>query len=119
LPPIILEAGFNTQRKGFFSNFAAILLLAIGGTLIATFVTGGLLLFLGATGLIPLLTSAEAFLYGSLVSAIDPVATLLVFKKCNAPSLLFNLVFGESVLNDAVGTLRSDRSARFSRRTHR
>ncbi|KAG7397479.1 Sodium/hydrogen exchanger 3 [Phytophthora boehmeriae] len=102
LPPIILEAGFNTQRKGFFSNFMAILLLAIVGTLIATFVTGGVLIWLGSLGLITQLSSAEAFLYGSLISAIDPVATLLVFKKCRAPSLLFNLVFGESVLNDAV-----------------
>lgn len=102
LPPIILEAGFNTQRKGFFSNFLAILLLAIVGTLIATFATGGILIWLGNIGLITQLTSAEAFLYGSLISAIDPVATLLVFKKSNAPPLLFNLVFGESVLNDAV-----------------
>ncbi|KUF99426.1 hypothetical protein AM588_10010729 [Phytophthora nicotianae] len=102
LPPIILEAGFNTQRKGFFSNFFAILLLAIVGTLLATFATGGILIWLGNMGIITQLTSAEAFLYGSLISAIDPVATLLVFKKCRAPSLLFNLVFGESVLNDAV-----------------
>jgi sodium/hydrogen exchanger 8 len=102
LPPIILEAGFNTQRKGFFSNFYAILLLAIVGTLLATFATGGILIWLGNMGIITQLTSAEAFLYGSLISAIDPVATLLVFKKCRAPSLLFNLVFGESVLNDAV-----------------
>ncbi|DAZ97423.1 TPA: hypothetical protein N0F65_009874 [Lagenidium giganteum] len=102
LPPIILEAGFNTQRKGFFSNFWAILLLAIVGTLIATFATSGIIIFLGQRGLITKFSSAEAFLYGSLISAIDPVATLLVFKKCKAPSLLFNLVFGESVLNDAV-----------------
>ncbi|CAI5712068.1 hypothetical protein KXD40_005913 [Peronospora effusa] len=102
LPPIILEAGFNTQRKGFFSNFSAILLLAIIGTLVATLATGGILIWLGNMGVITQLTSAEAFLFGSLISAIDPVATLIVFKKCRAPSLLFNLVFGESVLNDAV-----------------
>lgn len=107
LPPIILEAGFNTQRKGFFSNFWTITLLAVAGTLIATFVTGGLLVCLGRLGLITQLTSAEALLYGSLISATDPVATLLVFQKSKAPSLLFNLVFGESVINDAVGTIGS------------
>lgn len=42
---------------------------------------------------------------GSLVSAIDPVATLSVFGDLNAPPLLYNLVFGESVLNDAVSVV--------------
>ncbi|RLN26428.1 hypothetical protein BBJ28_00009857 [Nothophytophthora sp. Chile5] len=102
LPPIILEAGFNTQRKGFFNNLSAILLLAVVGTLVATFVTAGVLLWFGSRGYITPLTSAEAYLFGSLISATDPVATLLVFRKSKAPSLLFNLVFGESVLNDAV-----------------
>ncbi|CAI5744879.1 unnamed protein product [Peronospora destructor] len=49
LPPIILDAGFNTQRKGFFLNFSAILLLAIIGTLVATLATGGILIWLVAT----------------------------------------------------------------------
>ncbi|CAH0480710.1 unnamed protein product [Peronospora belbahrii] len=102
LPPIILDAGFNTQRKGFFDNFFAILLLAIVGTLLATLATGGILFWLGNLGIITQLTLVEAFLFGSLISAIDPVATLVVFKKCKAPSMLFNLLFGESVLNDAV-----------------
>lgn len=54
-------------------------------------------------GLITKLTAAEAYLYGALISAVDPVATLSVFKKNGVPPLLFNLVFGESVLNDGVG----------------
>lgn len=80
------------------------MLLAIVGTLIATFITGGALIWMGNAGLITKLTGAEAYLYGSLISAVDPVATLSVFKKNGAPSLLFNLVFGESMLNDGVGT---------------
>lgn len=103
LPPIILEAGFNTQRKGFFSNFWTISLLAGLGTVIATLATGFLLLWLGAyLHLITALHPAEALLYGALISAIDPVSTLVVLKKAHAPSRLFNLLFGESVLNDAV-----------------
>lgn len=103
LPPIILEAGFNTQRKGFFSNFWTISLLAGLGTVIATLATGFLLLWLGSyLHLITALYPAEALLYGALISAIDPVSTLVVLKKAHAPSRLFNLLFGESVLNDAV-----------------
>ncbi|KAH7492209.1 hypothetical protein PRIC1_002318 [Phytophthora ramorum] len=102
LPPIILEAGFNMKKRGFFSNFNAIMLLAIVGTLVATFITGGVLIWLGDMGLITKLTAAEAYLYGALISAVDPVATLSVFKKNGVPPLLFNLVFGESMLNDGV-----------------
>ncbi|RHY78524.1 hypothetical protein DYB38_007491, partial [Aphanomyces astaci] len=91
---------------GFFSNFSTILLLAIVGTLVATFVTGGALIWLGHVGWITPLTPAEAYLYGSLISAVDPVATLSVFKKSDAPPMLFNLVFGESVLNDGVGRMK-------------
>ena len=39
---------------------------------------------------------------GSLISATDPVATLSVFSELQVPPLLYNLVFGESVLNDAT-----------------
>ncbi|RLN65560.1 hypothetical protein BBP00_00002771 [Phytophthora kernoviae] len=102
LPPIILEAGFNMKKRGFFSNFNAIILLSIVGTLIATFITGGALIWIGNMGLITKLTAAEAYLYGALISAVDPVATLSVFKKNGVPPLLFNLVFGESMLNDGV-----------------
>ncbi|GLD92767.1 hypothetical protein PINS_up001346 [Pythium insidiosum] len=102
LPPIILEAGFSMKKRGFFANFSTILLLAGVGTLIAMFVVGGMLIWLGNLGIITKLTAAEAYLYGALISAVDPVATLSVFKKNGVPPLLFNLVFGESMLNDGV-----------------
>ena len=41
---------------------------------------------------------------GALISATDPVATLSVFSELSVPPLLYHLVFGESVLNDAVRT---------------
>ena len=42
---------------------------------------------------------------GALISATDPVATLAVFSELDVPPLLYNLVFGESVLNDAVAVV--------------
>lgn len=44
----------------------------------------------------------ESFAFGSLISAVDPVATLAIFKALNVDQILYMLVFGESVLNDAV-----------------
>ena len=46
----------------------------------------------------------EGLLFGALISAVDPVATLSIMGsaelQCN--ELLYSLVFGESVLNDAI-----------------
>ena len=46
----------------------------------------------------------SALLFGALISAVDPVATLSIMgtPELNCDSLLYALVFGESVLNDAV-----------------
>ena len=48
------------------------------------------------------LTMAESFAFGSLISAVDPVATLAIFQAMDVDPILYMLVFGESVLNDAV-----------------
>ena len=47
----------------------------------------------------------ECALFGVLISATDPVATIAVFKSFNVHDAVFNLVFGESVLNDAVAVV--------------
>lgn len=44
----------------------------------------------------------ESFAFGSLISAVDPVATLAIFHAIEVDQVLYMLVFGESVLNDAV-----------------
>ena len=41
-------------------------------------------------------------MFGSLLSATDPVATLALFQELNVDPQLYSLVFGESVINDAV-----------------
>ncbi|KAF0692442.1 hypothetical protein As57867_016414, partial [Aphanomyces stellatus] len=102
LPPIIYEAGFSVKKVHFFSNFGAIMSTAVLGTMIATGVTGGAIYVAGMHGWVTPLSWIESFLFGALISAVDPVATLACFEKLNAPAQLFNIVFGESVLNDAV-----------------
>lgn len=44
----------------------------------------------------------ESFAFGSLISAVDPIATLAIFQALDVEPVLYMLVFGESVLNDAV-----------------
>ena len=110
LPIIIYSAGLNLKRRDFFADFFTILLFAFVGTVISSFVFGLSTFALVEIGIIsskhlgsnPLL---ECLLYGTLISSTDPVATLSVFADVSAPPLLYNLVFGESVLNDAVAVV--------------
>lgn len=48
------------------------------------------------------LNGVHSFAFGAMISAVDPVATLAIFQALNVEPLLYMLVFGESVLNDAV-----------------
>ncbi|ETW09013.1 sodium/hydrogen exchanger 3 [Aphanomyces invadans] len=106
LPPIIFEAGYSLHRKRFFNNFMTILLYAVVGTMISTFVVGFLTFYAGKMDWIAIDSSnpLEALLFGALISAVDPVATLSILgnPELNLDPLLYSLVFGESVLNDAV-----------------
>lgn len=106
LPPIIFEAGYTLKKRDFFTNFWTISLFAVFGTIVSTFVIGFCVYVTGLTGIITIDTSSpmEALLFGALISAVDPVATLSILgnPELNCDPLLYALVFGESVLNDAV-----------------
>ncbi|KAL7130537.1 hypothetical protein ABFS83_13G140600 [Erythranthe nasuta] len=102
LPPIIFQSGFSLQPKPFFSNFGAIVTFAIFGTFLASVVTGVLVYLAGATYLIYRLPFVECLMFGALISATDPVTVLSIFQELGTDTNLYALVFGESVLNDAM-----------------
>ncbi|KAL4629771.1 sodium/hydrogen exchanger 3-like [Arapaima gigas] len=104
LPQIILDAGYFMPNKLFFSNMGAILTFAVIGT-VWNAVTVGLSLYGvylgGAMGNLDI-DLLQFMLFGSLLSAVDPVAVLAVFEEVHVNEVLFILVFGESLLNDGV-----------------
>ncbi|CAF0728350.1 unnamed protein product [Brachionus calyciflorus] len=102
LPPIIFESGYNLHKGNFFQNIGSILVFAIFGTAISAFVMGAGVYILGKINLTYSLDAKESFAFGSLVSAVDPVATLAIFNALDVDQVLYTLVFGESILNDAV-----------------
>ncbi|KAF0303295.1 Sodium/hydrogen exchanger 8 [Amphibalanus amphitrite] len=102
LPPIIFESGYNLHKGNFFQNFGSIMVFAVFGTVISALVVGGGVYLLGMADVAYHLSFVESFAFGSLISAVDPVATLAIFNALDVDPVLNMLVFGESILNDAV-----------------
>ncbi|XP_058060833.1 sodium/hydrogen exchanger 6 isoform X3 [Anopheles bellator] len=109
LPPIIFHAGYSLKRKYFFRNLGAILMFAIIGTTLSAFLIGALMY--GFVQLMPKLKSSFTFLdtlyFGALISPTDPLTILAIFSDMHVDVNLYALVFGESVLNDAVAIVLS------------
>jgi len=84
LPPIIFESGYNMQKMPFFKNIGAIHAYAFGGTFIAIFFSSMFLYVTGVMGISYAFTMKEAWAFGSLISATDPVAVLAIFKEMDA-----------------------------------
>ena len=95
------------QVRPFFANLGPTMFFAFIGTFISTFVVGGIVWWAGQQGWCYPLGLLPALVFGSLISATDPVTVLAVFQALGVKVDLFSMVFGESVLNDAVAIVLS------------
>src|SRR5512144_2591280 len=82
VPPLIFEAAFHLNFNELRQNLSAILVLAIPGVILTTFIVGGVLV-LGIH-----LSLAEALVFGSLIAATDPVAVVALFRILGVPKRL-------------------------------
>ncbi|XP_042992993.1 sodium/hydrogen exchanger 2-like isoform X2 [Carya illinoinensis] len=104
LPPIIFNAGFQVKKKQFFVNFTTITLFGAVGTLISCGIIS-----LGVTQFfkkldIGSLDIGDYLAIGAIFAATDSVCTLQVLNQDETP-LLYSLVFGEGVVNDATSVV--------------
>ena len=93
-----LHCDLDTIKKLKFT----IIPLALLGTLISTFVIGGLMcLTLNFFGF--KFSFINCLLFGALISPTDPIAVLSMLKELGAAKFLKETLAGESLFNDGVG----------------
>lgn len=99
------------NKKEFFKQIGTITIFAFIGTLISIISTGLLIFFLSLTGINKVkykklffknFNLRESLAYGSLISATDPVSIISAFKEFSTDPNFFQIVLGESILNDAI-----------------
>jgi monovalent cation:H+ antiporter, CPA1 family len=96
LPLLVFEAGIATDVRRTIEDAAAILLLAVVATVIATAVVG---FALWPFARVPLVV---CLLLGAVIATTDPAAVIAIFRNVGAPARLTRLVEGEALLNDAA-----------------
>ncbi|KAL4185288.1 hypothetical protein AMTRI_Chr10g229980 [Amborella trichopoda] len=104
LPPIIFNAGFQVKKKQFFRNFFTIMLLGAVGVFISfAIISAGCWWLFPKIGFVGLRVR-DYFALGTIFSSTDTVCTLQVLNQDETP-LLYSLVFGEGVVNDATSVV--------------
>jgi CPA1 family monovalent cation:H+ antiporter len=96
LPALLFEGSLKIELRHIRADIVPLLLLANLGVLIATLVTGVVIYYAVGMSLI------VALLFGSIVSATDPISVLSIFKEVAVDERLSVLVEGESLLNDGT-----------------
>nr|XP_046227025.1 sodium/hydrogen exchanger 9-like isoform X2 [Scatophagus argus] len=108
LPPIIFYGAYTLNQRRFIENLGSVLTFAFLGTIISCMTIGACVY--GFTRLMVLLGEAadgdffltDCLLFGAIISATDPVSILGLLSELQVDLNLHTLLFGESVLNDAV-----------------
>lgn len=115
LPPIILASGYELHQANFFRHIGTILTFAFVGTFISAIVLG-LVLYLWTR--IPLdglnISFVEAISVGATLSATDPVTILAIFNLYKVEPKLYTVIFGESILNDAVAIVLFETAQKYA-----
>jgi CPA1 family monovalent cation:H+ antiporter len=101
---MLFAGSAGVKMESLKENRWIIITLAIGATILACALIGGLLhVALGWFGISLALT--YAFVFGALISPTDPIAALAILKAVGLPKPLEAIINGESLFNDGVGVV--------------
>jgi monovalent cation:H+ antiporter, CPA1 family len=96
LPALLFEAALNVDVRQLSDEVGPVLLLAVIGVIVCTFVVGLALWPIAPVGLL------ACVILGAIIATTDPVAVVGIFNDIGAPRRLSTLVQGESLFNDAA-----------------
>ena len=82
------------------TTFWQCFLLAVPGVVLSTALTAVFSLFV-----LPAWDWKLCFIFGSIVSATDPVAVVAILKSAGASPKLTTLIIGESLMNDGTAMI--------------
>ncbi|KAH7159976.1 Sodium/hydrogen exchanger family-domain-containing protein [Dactylonectria estremocensis] len=115
LPPIILSSGYELHQANFFRNISTILTFAFAGTFLSAIVIGLILwLFSWVPGSLDI-TFVDAISVGATLSATDPVTILAIFNTYKVDPKLYTIIFGESILNDAIAIVIFETAQKYNK----
>ena len=118
LPPIILASGFELHQGNFFRNIGSILTFAFAGTFISAVVLGIILFIWTRMNLDGVsINFVEAMSVGATLSATDPVTILAIFNTYKVDPKLYTVIFGESILNDAIAIVLFETAQKYKEGT--
>ena len=96
LPALLFDAALNVDVRQLSDEVAPVLLLAVIGVIVCTFVVGLALWPISPVGIL------ACVILGAIIATTDPVAVVGIFHDIGAPRRLSTLVQGESLFNDAA-----------------
>jgi len=99
LPALVFEGSVKLDVRELLRNSVPLLLLANAGVLVAALLTGYVVHWL--IGL-PVLV---ALLFGSIISATDPISVLAIFKDLEVNKRLSLIMEAESLFNDGTAAV--------------
>lgn len=105
IPALIFESAFSTDWHIFKVEFGQVAMMAGPMLIVSTFLSACMMYYIyGYNEDDPdnKFTWNAALLYGSIISATDPVAVVALLKELGASRRLATLIEGESLLNDGT-----------------
>ncbi|XP_060556352.1 sodium/hydrogen exchanger 10-like isoform X2 [Ruditapes philippinarum] len=98
LPVLIFESAFAMEVHTFIKAFVQVVLLAIPGLSLASFLTAILAKYMFTYNW----DWYQAMMFGSILSATDPVAVVALLRDLGASKQLAMVIEGEALLNDGA-----------------